>query len=287
MTANPAPPGLLRRLWTHKWLLVACMLVSLAGTSAALRFYPPRYRSQTVILVIPQRVPDEYVHSPGTEDVAKRLATIRQQVLSRPQLERIVLEFNLYKPEREQGIMDDIVQRMRNDIQLEMISSDSFRIGFSGTDPRSVQRVTERLASLFINGNLDERVRLADSTYQFIDGQLEDTRRRLTEKEVTLNDAARAGHPPTRADAIEYEVVQQEYRDLLIKQRSFEMAASLERQQIGEQFKLLDPARIPDAPFAPNHLKVNAAGAGAGLVLGIALIGFTTRRRERVVDSET
>jgi capsular polysaccharide biosynthesis protein len=53
------------------------------------------------------------------------------------------------------------------------------------------------------------------------------------------------------------------------------IAANLERRQIGEQFKILDPASRPEKPF--NHMQrfgVMASAAGAGLVLGLLLVGL-------------
>ena len=38
------------------------------------------------------------------------------------------------------------------------------------------------------------------------------------------------------------------------------IAANLERRQIGEQFKMLDPARLPEQPFSPNRLQINLIG---------------------------
>jgi uncharacterized protein involved in exopolysaccharide biosynthesis len=283
---DPASLGFRRRLWTHKWLLVACMLVSLAATSAWLRFFPPRYRSVATLGVVPPLVSDEYVHSPKTDDVAKRLATIEQQAMSRTRLERIVTEFDLYKHEREHSIMEDVIQRMRGDIHLEMDGNDFFRVSFTGTDPRKVYRVTDRLMSLLISEDLEERSRFAESTHQFIAGQLEDTRQHLTEVEARLNDGARAGRTSTRADAIDYEVVQQEYRDLLVKRLSFHMAATLERGWIGEHVRVVDFARVPEEPIAPNRLAINAGGALTGFGIGVALIAITTRRRPLAGDRD-
>ena len=44
-------------------------------------------------------------------------------------------------------------------------------------------RVTERLASLFIEENLRDREVLAEGTNQFLEAQLDDARRRLIENE--------------------------------------------------------------------------------------------------------
>ena len=43
---------------------------------------------------------------------------------------------------------------MRSDISVQVVKGDAFRVSYSGRDPRTVMKVTERLASLFIEENL-------------------------------------------------------------------------------------------------------------------------------------
>ena len=62
---------------------------------------PNRYRASTSILIIPQRVPENFVRSTVTAELSERLNMISQQILSRTRLERIVQEFNLYERERK------------------------------------------------------------------------------------------------------------------------------------------------------------------------------------------
>ena len=52
-------------------------------------------------------------------------------------------------------------------------------------------RVTERLASLFVQENLEDRELLADQTDQFLEGQVEETRRRPLEQELKLRTVVR------------------------------------------------------------------------------------------------
>jgi len=90
-----------RRIWP---LLVTLALVS-AATAVGALFLPNRYRSETLILVVPQRVPESYVKSTVTARIEDRLLSISQQILSRTRLERIIHDFNLYAAERRTGVM--------------------------------------------------------------------------------------------------------------------------------------------------------------------------------------
>jgi capsular polysaccharide biosynthesis protein len=56
------------------------------------------------------------------------------------------------------------------------------------------------------------------------------------------------------------------------KNEEAKIAANLERRQIGEQFKILDPARMPERPFSPNRSRMTLFGLVGGLALGLALV---------------
>nr|HPK70460.1 GNVR domain-containing protein [Vicinamibacterales bacterium] len=72
----------------------------------------------------------------------------------------------------------------------------------------------------------------------------------------------------------DYDTLQETYRQLLAKSENSKMAASLEQRQIGEQFRILDPPRVPQKPTSPNRLRINLLGLLAGLGLGVALVGL-------------
>jgi uncharacterized protein involved in exopolysaccharide biosynthesis len=158
-------------------------IVIAASVAAWVRTLPNLYHSETLILVVPQRVPESYVRSTITTRIEDRLQSIAQQILSRTRLERVIQDFNLYVPERRTAIMEDIVEQMRKEIEVQVVKGDAFRVGFTSTDARTAMRVTERLASLFIEENLRDREVLAEGTNQFLEAQLEDARRRLIENE--------------------------------------------------------------------------------------------------------
>src|SRR4029450_4137765 len=76
----------------------------------------------------------------------------------------------------------------------------------------------------------------------------------------------------------DHETVQKMYTDLLTKNEEAKIAANLERRQIGEQFKILDPARPAEKPFSPNRVLINLLGAVGGLALGLGLAAFLEYR---------
>lgn len=61
------------------------------------------------------------------------------------------------------------------------------------------------------------------------------------------------------------------YNELLAKKNQSEMATDLERRQEGEQFRVLDPANLPEKPSFPDRRLFTAGGFGGGLVLGLGI----------------
>src|SRR5271154_1700754 len=71
-----------------------------------------------------------------------------------------------------------------------------------------------------------------------------------------------------------YQTALDSYNDLLKKRQESSMATQLERDQQGEQFRVLDPANLPDKPSFPNRPLFALGGFGGGLALGLGLAFF-------------
>jgi uncharacterized protein involved in exopolysaccharide biosynthesis len=100
---------------------------------------------------------------------------------------------------------------------------------------------------------------------------------------VMTNYQKRIDVVPTRESELteltrDYSTTQTMYSSLLAKKEESKIAADLERRQIGEQFKLLDPARLAEKPYSPNRLGISLAAMGGGLAVGLLLVALTEYR---------
>ncbi|QHS52240.1 Wzz/FepE/Etk N-terminal domain-containing protein [Edaphobacter sp. 12200R-103] len=181
--------GILKR---RGWIIAApAVLLALVGFVLTF-IVPPRYVSQTLILVEQQKVPDDYVRPVVVEDITARLASMKEQILSRSRLEPIIERFNLYGTRKMS--MDDRIDEVRKNIDIKPIHSEMARTGglpgffisYKDSDPHTAQQVCGEIASLFVTANLNARAQTVEGTTEFLKSQLADAKRALDEQDAKL-----------------------------------------------------------------------------------------------------
>jgi polysaccharide chain length determinant protein (PEP-CTERM system associated) len=181
----------------RRWLIIIPFCLAMIVGIILVLVLPKTYEASTLILVRPQRVPEKYVMSIVSTDIDSRINTISQQIMSRTNLENIINQFNLFSdPRHEKMFVEDKIADLRRRIQITVERSrnrrnqnaDAFSIYFTGANPELVMRVTNGLATFFINENLKVREAQAVSTSDFLDDELKAMRKRLEIVEQRLKD---------------------------------------------------------------------------------------------------
>ncbi len=170
----------------RKWYIIVPFTLCIIGSFGVYKYLPKEYRAKTVILVRVQKVAENYVRSTIIEPAASRLNTISQEILSRTRLEKIINEFNLYPDKINKLTTEEIVEMMKEKIDVKVRKPDAFSISFEGTDPETVMNVTNKLASMFIGENLKFRESRVEGTSQFIGRELQTVEASLKKKDEML-----------------------------------------------------------------------------------------------------
>src|SRR2546421_5253637 len=178
-----------RRKW---WIILTTISMTLASLVVIWRL-PNIYRSETVILVDPQKVPDNYVASTVTSSIADRLSTLQQEVMSPTRLKRLIDSMGLYPELRGKVGDQEIVAKMQKSIVVEVVTQGgralgAFRVAFQGKNPVEVAQVANQLAAMFIGENLKAREQQSYGTAEFLDNELQKTKKELEDKEKELGD---------------------------------------------------------------------------------------------------
>ena len=84
---------------------------------------------------------------------------------------------------------------------------------------------------------------------------------------------ARLNQTPVREQQLtamlrDYDMLKKNYADLLNKEMDSQLSTNLEKRQEGQQFRLIDPANLPEVPSSPKRVKISLIGIAAGLGAG-------------------
>src|SRR5438874_11141791 len=179
----------------RRWWLIAPLFLGWALVVGATWSIPAMYRSETMIIVEQQKVPEHYVVPNVAADLQQRLQSMTQQILSRTRLQGIIQTFHLYAGEGNVADSETLVERMRQDIKIDLVSAPgrpgeltAFKISYSARTPTLAQQVTGELTSLFIEENLRNRQQQSEDTTAFLQNQLENARKDLATQEQRLRE---------------------------------------------------------------------------------------------------
>src|SRR5947207_9130314 len=126
---NPqkSPAGTLQYYFSvirrRQWWLLLPMFAVWAAVMVAAWLIPPKYRSETVIIVEQQKVPEQYVVPNVAVDLQQRLQSMTQQILSRTRLLGIIENLHLYGEGDKRIAPDVLVQQMRRDNTMDLVQA--------------------------------------------------------------------------------------------------------------------------------------------------------------------
>jgi polysaccharide chain length determinant protein (PEP-CTERM system associated) len=186
-----------------KVILIPALVAPLAGFLVSY-FFAAKYTSNSLVLVVGQKVPEGIVQSVVTQDLAQRIATLQQQVLSQERLQPMVERLGLAKPGED---ADEAIEIIRNNMTVEPVITDlsqigssgkkkpgqsspvpGFTVGYTAKSARRAQLICNELTSLLLTENLRSREDVARGTTDFLSKQVEDTKRNLDELDSKLAD---------------------------------------------------------------------------------------------------
>lgn len=170
--------------------------LSLLTVSLSVAFlWPPTYKSTATILIEEQEIPSDLVRSTITSYADQRIETIKQQVMSRTTLWKVVEQFNLYQEQRNNSPAEEVVKSFVKDIEVQVISADvvdkrtqhptkatiAFTVAYQNRSPELAQKVANELTSLFLGENLKSRERQAQEATSFLQQEAENLARHINE----------------------------------------------------------------------------------------------------------
>jgi uncharacterized protein involved in exopolysaccharide biosynthesis len=206
------------------------------------------------------------VVAPADSNAAAPSAALRLAA-ARAQLTQMELQLKPDHPDvlRAKRVIRDLETKAEAETLAAPLSA-----GPGAQNPADAQRVKRLQDAKFQLDQVDRQI-----------AQRQDDSRRTQARIAELE--RRVGATGTRESELvaltrDYATLEKIYTNLLAKSEDAKVAANLERRQIGEQFKVIDQARLPERPFSPNRLQIYLAGVLGGLGIGIALVALLEYR---------
>jgi polysaccharide chain length determinant protein (PEP-CTERM system associated) len=286
------PEDFLQMAWRRKWIIAIPPIVFGIATTIWTQSLPNRYQSEATILVVPPRVSEKVVDQTMNTTLAERLQGLQQRLMSRSNLERIIQELNLYPEERKTMLMEQVVELMNNDAAMNITKAkgrkgepNHFIVTFESENPRTAMQVADRLASLYLNANLEDREQHAISNTEFLKGQADDARKKLQEQEKRLEAYKRlyGGELPGQVQS-NLQIMNSTTGEL--QQLADRAAKDRERQLVLEQLIRDEMATVIAPPTRESEKdgKTQPAGATAAEQLESARVAYRALRLKFKAD---
>jgi len=135
----------------------------------------------------------------------------------------------------------------------------------------------------------NEQIRDAQSQIMRLKGEIVSLREQIEIYQKRIEDTPKKEQEMVNLSR-DYDLLRGQFQSLMDKKYQAQMAENLERKQQGEQFMVLDPARLPENPFKPNRNGLLVIGALLGFGIGLGLTWFREsmdRSFHEVSDVET
>jgi polysaccharide chain length determinant protein (PEP-CTERM system associated) len=190
-----------------KWLAIPPVVGVLIGGILALTL-PREYESSTTLVVTSPSMASELVKSTPA-DQAERVRAISHELLSRSVLERVAREEGLVDGSSMDAAVAGIRSRAAVAPAKQIVAPtsrsgpDTFIVKYTGKSPELVQRVTNKLATAFIDEHSKMRETRAEETSAYLSTQLKQSQDRLKEVEERLRKVKEAymGRLPEQTQA--------------------------------------------------------------------------------------
>lgn len=138
-------------------------------------------------------------------------------------------------------------------------------------EPTQIQQLRAQLHQA------EETIRLRSQEQEHIEQQI-----KLYESRIQMTPQVEEQFKDLTRD---YQTALKSYNDLLANRNQSQMASDLERRQLGEVFRVLDPASLPDRPSFPDPVLFVVGGIGVGAALGFGL-ALLVELRDRSLRTE-
>lgn len=181
--------------YRRRWWIVLPALVGTALAVAAALLMTPAYRSQATLLIDAPQIPTTFAPAQTANYANESVGKIRQQIMSRASLTKLIHEAGIYAREQDEMSFDDLLAMMRKSITVDLVSATgrqgpgaandtiAFDLSFTYSDRTAAHAVADRLVTMFLAEDKRLRTEKAASTAAFLTRRVDELRGQMVELE--------------------------------------------------------------------------------------------------------
>jgi len=188
-------------IWQRRWFLfLPAILIAVAAVAAAF-LLPRSYRSSAVLLVESQNLPGGTASGPVDDVIDRRIAKIRQQILSRPDLVELIQTNNLYNASSRAEPLSKLVDRMRDATDISAVDADitkgapgkagagsiAFSLSFDYPQAPQAQLVAQTFVDRLLKLDASESQNQAQNNVRFLEDQQTGLQKQVDDIEEQIN----------------------------------------------------------------------------------------------------
>lgn len=256
-------------LMRHKYLVTGCAAAGFAlALGATIQWAWTPYVSTAMLRLTPAMVPTRIAPA-GDANLDQVLPRILNAVLSRSSLTNVINTADLYRGERSRMPMENVVDRLRNDLAITREPGDGVRIRFQYSDALTAQKIAQDFASRLIDEHVRHRSSQTLMTVEFLRHRQGAVGKSWEDSMVRLKNAAPGSAGSERA-RLESDIARKNYEEISTKLAEAETAKNLEERRQGPLLEMMDSASLPIGLRPPlwAALPLGLGGGLAGLVIG-------------------
>ncbi len=205
-----------RRRWKTAALVAGGLLVLAALVILRL---PNEYRARALVMVEPFTPhPDLVVPVINAQSLEEKVKSVRSSVYARGLMATAIEELDLYPKARKKS-MDEAIESLRADTEVHPEGENAFAIVVRGKDPETAAKAANRLAELYIEGNLQVRAGQVTRTRDIIGQKLAELRGELAKAQQKVN-AYKQSHAEELPELLEARYHQRDQIAKAIEQES-------------------------------------------------------------------
>jgi polysaccharide chain length determinant protein (PEP-CTERM system associated) len=122
-------------------------------------------------------------------NIEQQIMMLSRTLISRPNLEKLIrmadLDLNVKNKAQQEALIDDLTSSLKI---LGVGRDNLYTISYRDPDPAKAQKVVQALVSIFIESSLGDKRQDTDSARKFLDEQIRNYEKKLSEAENRLKD---------------------------------------------------------------------------------------------------